>query len=152
MSLKEELIELAERLPEDATWEDVLEYGIREQKITSLLTGDELAYAKMEDGDVQTVLNRIHAARSTPQDMLSDEELPKVEPYTTWAIGAGVVSFLPIPILSWILMVVAAGAGIVGTLKGQAKAWVGIALALVSFLWSPLSEPLWKFLEKLAGQ
>lgn len=151
MAVKNDLQQLINQLPENATWDDVLVYAIRERKLTSILSGEEIALDQMSEGDVQAVLNRIYSVKDAPADLINTET-PQADRFTTWAIGAGIVSFLPIPVLSWALMAVAAGAGVLGIFKGESKAFVGIALALVSFMLSALSEPVWHYLEVLAGR
>lgn len=150
--LRQEFDYALSQLTDDATWEDVVVELVREKKLHWILNEQEKAelHQALEDGEVAAVMARLHSSSSQKDDM-RDTDVHYPDQWTTWAVGAGVVSFLPIPILSWALFAIAGVAGLIGTLKGEKKAWIGMVLAFLSFMVSALSSPVLAYLNKLAG-
>jgi type IV secretory pathway VirB2 component (pilin) len=134
-TVKNELIQLAERLPEDASWQDVI-YEL-------YLTGKvDLGLAKNERGqvlskeDVTALFVRAELAHDVPADM-RNTMIYHPGNTTTVAMVAGVIAAgfaFVFPPISWLAAPVALIAGIMGILGGQPRAWVAVLLSLVTFL------------------
>jgi hypothetical protein len=134
-NIKNELIELAERLPVDANWNDVVFQLYSEGKVNLGLAADERdEFMSRELFD--NLFIRAESAHDMPDDM-RNTLIYHPGNTTTVAMVAGVIAAgfaFVFPPIAWLAAPVAFIAGFMGVLAGQPKAWVAMILSLVTLL------------------
>lgn len=133
--IKKEMEQLIDRLPEDASWDDLLYQLYAQGKVTRGLSEDERDMPVTIDAFNQ-LFTRAESAHSLPEDM-RNTLIYHPGNTTTIAMVAGVIAAafaFVFPPISWFAAPVALIAGFMGVLAGQQRAWVAMLLALVTFL------------------
>lgn len=134
-TVKEELIQIADSLPSDATWKDVLYALYLSGKVDLGLAEDERSQRLSKD-DIDRLFTRAESAHGLPDDM-RNTLIYHPGNTTTVAMIAGVIAaafaFI-FPPIAWLAAPVGFIAGLMGVLAGQQRAWVAILLSLVTLL------------------
>lgn len=133
--IKREMLQLIDRLPEDASWDDLMYQLYAEGKVTRGLSEDERGQPMTEDA-FNHLFTRAESAHSLPEDM-RNTLIYHPGNTTTIAMVAGVIAAafaFVFPPIAWLAAPVALIAGFMGVLAGQQRAWVAMLLALVTFL------------------
>lgn len=134
-NIKNELIALANRVPNDATWGDVVYQLYLDGKVTLGLAENERD-AVMSREMFDNLFIRAESARDMPDDM-RNTLIYHPGNTTTVAMVAGVVAAgfaFVFPPIAWMAAPVAFIAGFMGVLAGQPKAWVAMMLSLVTLI------------------
>lgn len=133
--IKDDMKQLVDRLPENATWDDLVWQLYSEGKVNLGLCELE-RQEPMTKEKFQQLFNRAESARSMPEDM-RNTLIYNPGNTTTIAMVAGVVAAafaFVFPPIAWLAAPVAFIGGFMGVLAGQQRAWVAMLLALVTFL------------------
>jgi len=134
-NIKNELQALVERLPAEATWNDVVYQLYVDGKVTLGLAEnerDEVMSRELFDN----LFIRAESAHDMPDDM-RNTLIYHPGNTTTVAMVAGVVAAafaFVFPPISWLAAPVAFVAGFMGVLAGQPRAWVAMMLSLVTLI------------------
>jgi hypothetical protein len=134
-NIKNELIALANRVPNDATWDDVVYQLYLDGKVTLGLAENERD-AVMSREMFDNLFIRAESAHDMPDDM-RNTLIYHPGNTTTVAMVAGVVAAgfaFVFPPIAWMAAPVAFIAGFMGVLAGQPKAWVAMMLSLVTLI------------------
>ena len=134
-TIKNELVQLVEQLPEDATWDDVMYQLYAQGKVNlGLAENERVGVISREDFDDLFV--RAESAHDMPEDM-RNTLIYHPGNTTTVAMIAGVIAAafaFVFPPIAWMAAPVAFIAGFMGVLGGQKRAWVALMLALVTLI------------------
>ncbi len=134
-TIKNELVQLVEQLPEDATWDDVMYQLYAQGKVNlGLAENERVGVISREDFDDLFV--RAESAHDMPEDM-RNTLIYHPGNTTTVAMIAGVIAAafaFVFPPIAWMAAPVAFIAGFMGVLGGQKRAWVAMMLALVTLI------------------
>jgi hypothetical protein len=134
-NMKNELIELVDRLPADANWNDLVYQLYAEGKVNLGLAEnerDEIISREVFDN----LFIRAESAHDMPVDM-RNTLIYHPGNTTTVAMIAGVVAAafaFVFPPIAWMAAPVAFIAGFMGVLGGQPRAWVAMMLSLVTLV------------------
>lgn len=135
MTMKSDVQQIINDLPEDATWDDLIKELIRQRKISIGLKDHEIhSNDELSDADINTILARLHSSHSRPDDMRNTKTYNPGNA-TTLGMVAGVAAVLfafIFPPISWLGAAVAVIAGGVGISRKEEKAWIPLLLAFVS--------------------
>lgn len=69
MSIKEEAIKVVEKLPDDASWNDLVKSLIRERKVTLGLTDLEVVQENLTEAELSAIFARLESAKNVHDDM-----------------------------------------------------------------------------------
>ncbi len=134
-TIKNELVQLVEQLPEDATWDDVMYQLYAQGKVNlGLAENERVGVISREDFD--NLFVRAESAHDMPEDM-RNTLIYHPGNTTTVAMIAGVIAAafaFVFPPIAWMAAPVAFIAGFMGVLGGQKRAWVAMMLALVTLI------------------
>jgi hypothetical protein len=134
-TIKNELVQLVEQLPEDATWDDVMYQLYAQGKVNlGLAENERVGVISREDFD--NLFIRAESAHDMPEDM-RNTLIYHPGNTTTVAMIAGVIAAafaFVFPPIAWMAAPVAFIAGFMGVLGGQKRAWVAMMLALVTLI------------------
>jgi hypothetical protein len=134
-TIKNELVQLVEKLPEDATWDDVMYQLYAQGKVNlGLAENERVGVISREDFD--NLFIRAESAHDMPEDM-RNTLIYHPGNTTTVAMIAGVIAAafaFVFPPIAWMAAPVAFIAGFMGVLGGQKRAWVAMMLALVTLI------------------
>jgi hypothetical protein len=126
---------LVEKLPEDATWDDVMYQLYAQGKVNlGLAENERVGVISREDFD--NLFIRAESAHDMPEDM-RNTLIYHPGNTTTVAMIAGVIAAafaFVFPPIAWMAAPVAFIAGFMGVLGGQKRAWVAMMLALVTLI------------------
>jgi hypothetical protein len=134
-NINNELIELAQRMPADASWNDVVYQLYLDGKVTLGLAENERDEA-MSRELFDNLFIRAESAHDMPNDM-RNTLIYHPGNTTTVAMVAGVIAAgfaFVFPPIAWLAAPVAFIAGFMGVLAGQPRAWVAMMLSLVTLL------------------
>jgi hypothetical protein len=134
-NIKNELISLVDKLPSNATWDDVVYQLYVDKKVTLGLAADEREIPLSREL-FNSVFIRAESAHDMPADM-RNTLIYHPGNTTTVAMVAGVIAAgfaFVFPPIAWIAAPVAFIAGFMGVIAGQPKAWVAMILSFVTLL------------------
>lgn len=132
---KNEMKQLIDRLPEDASWDELVFQLYQEGKVTLGLAENERG-KPMTQEQFQQLFVRAESAHNLPVDM-RNTLIYNPGNTTTIAMVAGVVAAgfaFVFPPIAWLAAPVAFIGGFMGVLAGQQRAWVAMLLAMVTLL------------------
>lgn len=135
MSHKHEMKALIDRLPDDASWDDLVWQLYSEGKVRLGLNESEQGQPMTRD-KFQQLFVRAESAHTQPSDM-RNTMIYNPGNTTTIAMIAGVIAAgfaFVFPPIAWLAAPVAFIGGFIGVLAGQQRAWVAMLLALVTLL------------------
>jgi hypothetical protein len=134
-NINNELIELAQRMPADSSWNDVVYQLYLDGKVTLGLAENERDEA-MSREIFDNLFIRAESAHDMPEDM-RNTLIYHPGNTTTVAMVAGVIAAgfaFVFPPIAWLAAPIAFIAGFMGVLAGQPRAWVAMMLSLVTLL------------------
>ncbi|WFE68471.1 hypothetical protein P8S54_09705 [Thiomicrospira sp. R3] len=135
MTMKSDVQQIINDLPEEATWDDLIKELIRQRKITIGLKDHEIhSNDELSDADINTILARLHSSHSRPDDMRNTKTY-KPGNATTLGMVAGIIAIVfafVIPPISWLGAAIAVIAGGFGISRKEEKAWIPLLLAFVA--------------------
>lgn len=136
MSIKQQVLEIIEQLPEDASWDDLVKELYRNKKITLGMTDLEIVQENLSEEELSSIISRLHSSSSRPDDM---RDTKKYNPGDAATLGmvAGVIAIFTafvFPPISWFSAAVAVIAGAIGLKKKEEQSWIPILMAAVSII------------------